>query len=123
MAAARIFRAWLSALALLVLAPQAMAGSCVAHDSWQGRDKQVHALAGAAVAGVATVYTGSAWQGFAAGVAVAAAKELTDTQVPRGHCTLQDFLATVAGAAIGAPAGLVFVPTRGGARVTYTRSW
>ncbi len=103
-------------------ASEARAG-CTARDSWRGFDKREHAAAGAAVAAAWSFHTRDPWQGFAAGVLVGALKEATDA-AGGGVCSWQDFAATAAGAAIGATgAGLTFRLTRGGAAITYTRTF
>jgi len=124
MRAARVARAALSALALLVLAPHAMAGRCVALDrASPPADNWAHLAVGSAWGAAVAVATGSTAYGIAAGAAVGAAKEAADAARPGHTCALSDLLLTVAGAAIGAPAGLAIAPTRGGLAVTYTRSW
>lgn len=97
--------------------------ACTARDSWRGFDKGEHAIAGAAVAAAWAFHTRDPWQGFAAGVIVGALKEAADA-TGAGVCSWQDFAVTAAGAAIGATgAGLTFRLTRGGAAVTYKRTF
>ena len=94
-------------------------------DSWTGRDKQMHAIAGAAVALPVTLATGSTGYGLAAGCAVGVAKELADKYRPGHVASYRDAVVTCAGAAIGAAIGGVIVaPTeRGGVYIGIARSF
>lgn len=73
----------------------------VTNDKWTGPDKVKHFLGGTAIGLVVAMLSGNPVIGFAAGVVVAAAKEVYDAQ---GHGTpsLQDLIVTIAGSALGA---------------------
>lgn len=104
----------------LVSAAAVQAKPCTTHDRWVGQDKTQHFWAGAAMAAGVTLVTQDAQIGFWTSSAVALAKELVDQRNPMRQCSLQDFLATVAGAGVGAAgARLLIVPTRGGMHVVY----
>jgi len=77
-------------------------GSCdqARADEWTGRDKRLHALGGAMVAGSTAQLTGSRWQGFLAGSAVAIGKEIADMHMPGHTPSVKDAVVTLAGAAL-----------------------
>lgn len=110
------------ALLLLAAAP-AFAGPCIKNDAWTGPDKTKHAVGGAAIASAVTLATRNPHAGFAAGVAVALAKEAYDR---RGHgtCSFQDAAVTVAGAAAGAyGTAWIFLPKKDGLSVAYSKAF
>lgn len=114
-------------ITLALLTASASAAPCTARDAWTGPDKTKHFLAGAALGAAGTVRFGDARSGFLFGAGVGAVKELADMRgwIPGSHtCSLQDFVATAAGAAAGAygTAWLV-LPQRGGVVVAYTKTF
>lgn len=93
-------------------------------DSWTGRDKQMHAIAGAAVALPVTLITRDVSHGIVAGCAVGVAKELADKYRPGHVASYRDAIVTCAGAAIGsALGGVIVAPTDRGVLVGIARSW
>lgn len=95
-------------IATLALACAPVFGKCTASDSWHGQDKQLHFGGGAAIALLVTAHTRDPMTGFWSGVAVGAGKELLDA-TGSGTCSLQDFLVTVAGSAVGAFTGHIVI--------------
>lgn len=81
---------------------------CIADDIWNGDDKNLHFAAGVAMAALVTTHSGDPDKGFYTGTAIGVAKELEDA-LTSGECTLQDLVATAAGAAVGAYLGNVIV--------------
>jgi uncharacterized protein YfiM (DUF2279 family) len=62
-------------------------------------------------------------KGFAAGVAIGALKELSDSR-GGGTCSLQDLIATAIGATVGAyGSAWMIAPTRGGMTVSYSTTF
>ena len=90
----------LLAMIALVAAGAAHAG-CTSSDSWTGQDKARHFMVGAAIGSGGMLLFDKPDQVFLFGLAVAAAKEAHDSR-SGGTCSMQDFLATVGGAAAGA---------------------
>ncbi len=79
-------------------------------DEWTGRDKAMHAIGGAVVAGTVHELTGSRWLGFAAGAAVGIGKELYDMRTPGHTPSIKDAVVTIAGASLVAVPGLRIGP-------------
>lgn len=79
-------------------------------DEWTGRDKAIHFIAGAVVAGSAHELTRSRAFGFAIGSAVAIGKELYDMHTPGHTPSLKDAIVTVMGASLVAVPGLRIGP-------------
>lgn len=79
-------------------------------DEWTGRDKQIHFIAGAVVAGSVHELTGSRALGFAMGSVVAIGKELADARTPGHTPSLKDAIVTVMGASLVAVPGLRIGP-------------
>lgn len=92
----------LSALLVLPMASQA--------DEWTGRDKTLHFIAGAVVAGSVHELSGSRAFGFAIGSAVAIGKEFYDMRTPGHTPSLKDAIVTVMGASLVAVPGLRIGP-------------
>lgn len=93
-------------------------------DSWTGRDKQMHAIAGAAIALPVTLITRDVSHGIVAGCAVGVAKELADKYRPGHVASYRDAIVTCAGAAIGAALGGVIVaPAERGVYIGIARSF
>lgn len=92
---------------------------CLA-DGWTGRDKDRHALAGAAIATATAAATGSDRAGLAAGIVAGVGKELADMR-GRGHtASWKDAAVTVAGAGLALHVrGLVLMPTGASYRVEW----
>ena len=103
MAAAMAFRSARSVTFSIALALTSVAASagCATRDRWAGQDKMLHLGAGSVAAVAVGSQFKSPWAGFAAGVAIGAAKELTDSR-GAGTCSLQDLVATAVGAGLGA---------------------
>lgn len=109
----------LALAAVLSLSTAAHAG-CTASDAWHGADKKLHAAGGFVIAAAVTGQTGNAWDGWGAAALVGFAKEAADSQRAGVHCSLQDFVATAAGGALGAAfTGWGLRLQRGGAAVSY----
>lgn len=104
--------------------PAAAQQRCTMSDPWQGPDKTKHFIAGAGVGAAVTLATERPHWGFAAGVAVGAAKELVDRR-GSGTCSFQDFAVTALGAAAGAygTAWLILPDPKGGVFVGYSRAF
>lgn len=92
----------IAALLALPMASQA--------DEWTGRDKAIHFIAGAVVAGSVHELTGSRALGFAMGSVVAIGKELYDMRTPGHTPSLKDAIVTVMGASLVAVPGLRIGP-------------
>lgn len=96
---------------------------CLTRDKWSGTDKNMHFVAGAFAGAGATAQFRDPLKGFAAGVAIGALKELSDSR-GGGTCSLQDFAVTAIGAAVGAYGGAwLIAPTRGGMTVSYSTTF
>lgn len=95
-----------SAAAILVsfCAPAPAHAKCTASDKWRGPDKVLHAQAGAMIGAVGALNNGSFSEGVAWAAIAGAGKELADA-TGAGQCSLQDFLVTIAGGALGAGLG------------------
>lgn len=119
-------------LAVLLVAGSAIVASCVpieaeakclANDAWRGPDKTLHAQVGAAVGFVGALNNGSALEGAKWAALVGGAKEALDA-TGSGTCSLQDFLVTVAGGALGAGLGkglyLTLDPRAKAVQLTYS---
>lgn len=112
-------------LCLLVTATLSIgaAASCRSNDSWRGQDKNQHFVLGGVTGLATTLGTGSRLKGWAAGTAVGALKELSDSS-GRGDCSLQDFLVTSLGAGVGAlTGGVLLTYADGKTTVWIARSW
>ncbi len=95
----------------LVMAAAILAASfSVQADEWHGRDKQLHAIGGAIVAGSVHQLTDSRWAGFAAGLAVGIGKELVDMRVPGHTPSLKDAVVTALGGSLVLVPGLSIGP-------------
>ncbi len=82
-------------------------------DEWTGQDKTLHFLGGAAVGAAVTIATKRQDYGLAAGIGVGLVKELYDAQHRDKHTpSIKDFVATAAGAALGAYVGGLVVGPR-----------
>ena len=96
---------------------------CRANDSWHGTDKQLHFGGGAVIATLITVHTADPWTGFYTGAGTGLLKEAVDA-TGAGDCSLQDFLITTAGAALGAYTGSVIVTRlQGRTLVAYAKTF
>lgn len=98
-----------------------IASSPVLADSWQGRDKDLHALAGAGIGAAVTIALKSPVYGCAAASAVGLAKEIYDAQNRHRHtASFKDFAVTaVAGCAAAKLTGLAILPRQNGVLVSY----
>lgn len=88
-------------MALILLFPFCVQAKCVANDKWNTPDKVEHFAAGMLISGYTGAHTESPMKGFLWGAGFGLAKEALDS-TGLGTCSLQDFLATTAGAAFGA---------------------
>lgn len=96
---------------------------CTTSDLWRGPDKTKHMIGGAAIASAVTLATKEPHWGFAAGVAVGAAKEIWDRR-GNGTCSFQDFAVTAAGAAAGAyGTAWLILPRKDGVTVAYVKAF
>ncbi|MGQ3051112.1 MAG: hypothetical protein ACT6S0_04950 [Roseateles sp.] len=96
---------------------------CRTDDLWRGPDKTKHMLGGAAIASAVTLATKEPHWGFAAGLAVGAAKEIWDRR-GSGTCSFQDFAVTAGGAAAGAyGTAWLILPQRRGVAVAYVKAF
>jgi uncharacterized protein YfiM (DUF2279 family) len=95
----------LAAICAAVSCEPAHAGRCTAKDKWSGPDKTLHMQAGGAIGFVGALDKGDYWQGVRWAAYVGAAKELVDA-TGQGTCSVQDFVATVVGGAIGSGLGV-----------------
>lgn len=112
---------------LLIVAAVALSfgaqAKCLTRDKWTGVDKNMHFVAGAFIGVGATVKFRDPLAGFAAGVAVGALKELSDSR-GGGTCSLQDFAVTAIGAALGVyGSAWLIAPTLGGMTVSYSTTF
>lgn len=99
---------YLASLALICAAVScqpAHAGGCTAKDKWKGPDKVLHATGGAIIGSIVALDEGDYWKGVRWSAYVGGAKELLDS-TGVGSCSLQDFIATVAGGMIGSGLGV-----------------
>jgi hypothetical protein len=91
-------------------------------DSWTGRDKELHAIGGAAIGSLTTLATGKAVHGCAAAAGVGLAKELYDSQHKAKHTASgKDFAVTaIAGCLAAAGTGWAIAPgVNGGVDLSY----
>jgi len=103
----------------LIFGSSILWAKCITNDTMRGWDKKAHFAGGAVIATVATMHTGDPWKGFWVGTAVGVAKEALDA-TGVGTCSLQDALATTAGAALGAwTGGLIVTRVQGRTVVAY----
>lgn len=112
---------------LLIVAAVALSfgaqAKCLTRDKWTGADKNLHLAAGVFIGSGVSVQFRDPLKGFAAGVAIGALKELSDSS-GGGTCSLQDFAVTAIGAAIGAyGSAWMIAPTRGGVTVSYSTTF
>jgi hypothetical protein len=112
---------------LLIVAAVALSfgahAKCLTRDKWTGNDKNMHFVAGAFIGAGATAQFRDPLAGVAAGVAIGALKELSDSD-GSGTCSLQDLIATAIGAAVGAyGSAWLIAPTRGGLTVSYSTTF
>jgi hypothetical protein len=116
---AEIGSALLCIAAFVLLMIVAHMPASAAPDSFRTGDKILHAGAGGLIAAGFTEATGSWKWGMAAGCAAGALKELSD-RGGAGEVSGRDFIATCAGAAIGAALTwhFVVVPRKNGKTVT-----
>lgn len=112
----------LSLLALALSCTGAFA-ACDSPDKWTGVDKAKHFAVGMAAGATVATVSSSTWVGFGAGVALGLAKEAYDSRHPQSHhCSVQDFAATAAGAAVGAlAANWLVIPHTKGATLMWTK--
>lgn len=104
----------------LVLSLLLLSGPVLA-DSWQGRDKDLHAITGAAFGAAVTLALKSPAYGCAAATGAGLAKEIYDSQNKHRHtASFKDFAVTaVAGCAAAKLAGFAIVPRQNGVLVSY----
>ena len=114
-----LLRAYLAAICF-IYAGSAIANSCIANDSWTGRDKVMHFKAGVLISTAVTLTSNNPSYGLIAGTSAGLIAELKDLR--RGRvCSLQDFVVTTIGAAAGAHfAGLVILPQKKGLVIAYS---
>jgi uncharacterized protein YfiM (DUF2279 family) len=86
--------------ALAVLSAAALTTTPAEADEWTGRDKTLHAIGGALVAGSVKEATGSKGLALAAGGIVAVGKELADMRMPGHTPSHKDAIVTFAAAAL-----------------------
>lgn len=113
---------------LLIFAAVALSfgaqAKCLTRDKWSGTDKNMHFVAGAFAGAGATAQFRDPLKGFAAGAAIGALKELSDSRGGGRTCSLQDFAVTAIGAAVGAyGSAWMIAPTRGGVNVSYSTTF
>lgn len=91
-------------------------------DSWTGKDKQAHAIVGAAVGTITTMVTKDSRTGCAASAGIGLAKELYDSQNRATHTvSFKDFAVTaIAGCLTAAGTGWVITPKEKGMNIAYT---
>ncbi|CAB4150160.1 lipoprotein [uncultured Caudovirales phage] len=106
--------------ALLVLL--AASFSTVKADSWTGKDKQAHAIVGAAVGTITTMVTKDSRTGCAASAGIGLAKEVYDSQNRATHTvSFKDFAVTaIAGCLTAAGTGWSIIPKEKGMNIAYT---
>lgn len=112
-------------LVLLVLCGSAQA-KCLGlgADSWRGEDKREHMLLGAGVAWVMALQERDAWRGMAWGTAAALAPEIISLTTKVGVCSAKDALVGIAGAAVGASLGGIYLRYNGDTvHVSYSMRW
>lgn len=95
-------------LILTVVSFSAHAVNCTTHDMWTGDDKNLHFAAGMVIATAGAVYYDDPRKGFYLGTAAGVAKEVYDAFDAR-ECSLEDLVATAAGAATGAWLGHIYI--------------
>jgi uncharacterized protein YfiM (DUF2279 family) len=97
------------------------AASTANADSWTGRDKDLHAIGGAAIGSLTTLTTGSARYGCAAATGIGLAKEIYDSQHKATHTpSAKDFAVTaIAGCLAAAGTGWMIAPASSGVNVAY----
>lgn len=96
---------------------------CATDEPLGRADKRLHFAGGAVISTLATVHTGDPWKGFWLGTAAGVAKEVLDAG-GTGSCSVQDLLATTAGAALGAwTGGWIVTRSQGRTLVAYTASF
>ena len=95
--------------------------SAASAESWTGRDKDLHAIGGAAIGSLATLATGSARYGCAAAAGIGLTKEIYDNQHKATHTpSAKDFAVTaIAGCLAAAGTSWVITPSHSGVNVTY----
>ena len=98
-----------------------LASSPVLADSWQGRDKDLHAIAGAGIGAAVTVALKSPVYGCAAASAVGLAKEIYDAQNRHRHtASAKDFAVTAAvGCAAAKLTSFAILPRQNGVLISY----
>ena len=117
---------WFITLILAIaaaLVPVAVDARClkIGQDSWRGADKDKHLVAAGMISWVVTLHRKSAWEGFAAGSVAAVGIELLPLlDKDLGTCSYKDALVGLAGAALGASLGGVYLGlTRDSVQVAY----
>jgi uncharacterized protein YfiM (DUF2279 family) len=95
---------------ILMMAALVAASFSAQADEWHGRDKQLHAIGGAIVAGSVHQLTDSRWAGFAASLAVGIGKELVDMRMPGHTPSLKDAVVTAMGGSLVLVPGLSIGP-------------
>lgn len=90
-------------------------------DSWTGRDKELHAIGGAAIGSVTTLATGKASYGCMAAAGVGLAKEIYDIQHKATNTpSSKDFAVTaIAGCLAAYGTGWIITPKDKGVNVAY----
>lgn len=90
-------------------------------DSWKGKDKDQHMIAGAVIGSAVTLYTEDAFNGCAAASAVGLAKEVYDSQHRQSHTpSFKDFAVTaIAGCLAAKGTSLLIVPKHNGLQISY----
>ena len=103
----------------------AMFSATVQADSWNGRDKELHAIGGAVLGSLITLNTDSSLYGCAAATAVGLAKEVYDNQHKHKHTASgKDFAVTaVAGCIAAAGTGWAITPKKDGINLSYSWSF
>ena len=95
---------------ILMMAALVAASFSAKADEWHGRDKQLHAIGGAIVAGSVHQLTDSRWAGFVAGLAVGIGKEVADMHMPGHTPSLKDAVVTALGGSLVLVPGLSIGP-------------
>jgi hypothetical protein len=90
-------------------------------DNWTGRDKELHAIVGAAIGAAVPEFSGRWAHGCAAATVVGVAKELYDSQHRNRHTpSAKDAVVTaMAGCFASNRTSLIIAPTRNGAMISY----
>lgn len=112
----------LAAIAL----PSVPAARCLGlnADAWRTEDKREHLLGGTLVAWVVGVQTRDPWVGFGWGAVAAVGTEVLAAIGDTGVCSAKDALAGLAGAAIGASLGGLYLRHGGGqTQIVYAMRW